>query len=138
MSDREWPDDWPLAAIRFIEKQGDEIERLRSLCDSLADDVDRLLVQRGLGNTAIREAEEWRKEVERLNREVANRAHFEQELMKERDKLRALVVRAAEFCDYSDTSSEGLEYGIRCCCGTRDYKAHREDCEFGKEALGHV
>jgi len=46
-----------------------EIERLRSLCDSLADDVDRLLVQRDLSNAAIREAEEWRKEVERLRRE---------------------------------------------------------------------
>ena len=56
--------------LREGEKRADaEIERLRSLCDSLADDVDRLLVQRDLSNAAIREAEEWRKEVERLRRE---------------------------------------------------------------------
>jgi hypothetical protein len=79
-------------------------------------------------------------EIEKLKKEVvhwreARRSCIEAgDMMKaEIDKLRALVVRAADFCDYAGITGDVLEYGIRCCCGTRDFEAHRKGCEYGEE-----
>jgi hypothetical protein len=48
-------------------------------------------------------------------------------------KLRELVIRAAEFCDYA-TADDALPFGIRCCCQTRDWEPHKPMCEYGQIA----
>ena len=56
-----------------------------------------------------------------------------EEAADEIERLRGLVVRAADFCDYETFNGERAEYGIRCCCGTRDWEPHRNGCEYGEE-----
>jgi|WetSurSiteA1Bulk_404760.scaffolds.fasta_scaffold06594_4 hypothetical protein len=120
------------AMARDIKDRDAEIERLRADRDSWADQAD----------ARVKDCVEYISEIERLRKDFMDllrvAANDATAFQAEIERLRALVVRAADFCDYAGFDGDVLEYGIRCCCGTRDFEAHRKGCEYGEEATRKV
>lgn len=91
-------------------------------CEKLADEIERLQSVLKVNAGWMKQA---RFEIETISTE-------NKQCGAEIERLRKLVIRAAGFCDYA-TVDDVLEFGIRCCCGTRDYEPHKANCEFGQE-----